>query len=65
MKKKSTKKIDPKSHDVKLDLLDGLTIVLTGVMVHLAREKLESWICEHGGRCTGSVSGKTSILITG
>jgi BRCT domain type II-containing protein len=65
MKKKLAKKKDPESHDIALDLLDGLTIVLTGVMINLAREKLEAWICEHGGRCTCSVSGKTDILITG
>ena len=65
MKKKLKKKSSPESQDVSPDLLNGLTIVLTGVMVNLAREKLEAWICEHGGRCTGSVSGKTNILITG
>ena len=34
-------------------------------MQKLAREKLETWINEHGGKTTGSVSGKTNILITG
>lgn len=47
------------------DLLEGLTIVLTGVFQELGREKLENFINTHGGRCTGSVSGKTNYLITG
>lgn len=34
-------------------------------MVLLAREKLESWIMEHGGRYTSAISGKTNMLITG
>jgi NAD-dependent DNA ligase len=52
-------------NDVANDLLDGVTIVLSGVMSLLAREKLEYWINAHGGKCTGSISGKTDILITG
>jgi NAD-dependent DNA ligase len=39
--------------------------VLTGVFEELGREKLEQFINSHGGRCTGSVSGKTNYLITG
>ena len=34
-------------------------------MQFLAREKLETWTNEHGGKTTGSVSGKTDILIIG
>lgn len=52
-------------NDVRDDLLEGLTIVLTGVMELLAREKLDQWIFAHGGKCTGSVSGKTNMLIVG
>lgn len=46
-------------------MLEGLTIVLTGVFETIGREKLEYFINNHGGRCTGSVSGKTSHLIHG
>lgn len=31
----------------------------------IGREKLEYFINSHGGRCTGSISGKTDYLITG
>ena len=45
--------------------MQGMTIVLTGVMSVIGREKLEYFINSHGGRCTGSISGKTDYLITG
>jgi replication factor C subunit 1 len=39
--------------------------VLTGVMELMAREKLETFIKNHGGACPGSVSGKTTHLVHG
>ena len=45
--------------------MDGLTIVVSGVFNDITREKLESMIVDYGGRCTGSVSGKTDYLIIG
>lgn len=47
------------------DLLKGLTIVLTGVFELIGREKLENFISNHGGKCTGSISGRTTHLIIG
>jgi replication factor C subunit 1 len=47
------------------DCLEGLTIVCSGIFENISREKLEEFINAHGGRCTGSVSGKTSYLIVG
>lgn len=49
----------------KVQCLEGLTIVCSGVFNEISREKLEQLIAEYGGRCTGSVSGKTDYLITG
>lgn len=51
--------------EVAEDLLQGLTIVLTGIFEMIGREKLENFINNHGGRCTGSISGKTTHLIIG
>jgi len=45
--------------------LEGLTIVCSGVFENISREKIEEFINVHGGKCTGSVSGRTSYLITG
>ena len=52
-------------NEVAGDLLEGLTLVLTGVFETIGREKLEYFINSHAGRCTGSVSGKTTHLIHG
>ena len=45
--------------------MDGLTIVVSGIFESISREKLEEFINSHGGRNTGSVSGKTSYLVIG
>lgn len=45
--------------------LDGLTIVCSGIFENISREKLEEFIGAHGGKCTGSVSGRTDYLIVG
>lgn len=45
--------------------LDGLTIVVSGIFESISRDKLEEFINSHGGRNTGSVSGKTSYLVVG
>ena len=55
----------PDDKEVPNDILQGCTIVLTGVMELIGREKLEMFINSHGGKCTGSVSGKTTHLIIG
>lgn len=45
--------------------LEGLTIVCSGIFEGISRDKLEEFINYHGGKCTGSVSGRTSYLIVG
>ncbi len=47
------------------DCLTGKTFVLSGVLDSLQREGAEDLIKRHGGRVTGSVSGKTSFLVVG
>lgn len=59
----SALKVEDRDHHK--DFLEGLTIVCSGIFENISREKLEEFINSHGGRCTGSVSGKTSYLITG
>lgn len=46
-------------------MLDGFTIVVSGVFENITREKLEALISTYGGRVTGSVSGKTDYLVVG
>ena len=44
--------------------MDGLTFVITGSVEHFAnRNELKSYIENHGGKVTGSVSAKTNYLI--
>lgn len=45
--------------------LAGLTFVVTGTLPTLGRKEAGELIEANGGRCTGSVSGKTSYLVAG
>jgi DNA ligase (NAD+) len=45
--------------------LEGLTFVVTGTLPGMSREQAKELIQAHGGRVTGSVSGKTSYLLAG
>ncbi len=45
--------------------LEGLTFVITGTLPTLSREQANALIEAHGGRVTGSVSGKTDYLLAG
>ena len=47
------------------DCLTGKTFVITGVLDSLYRPEAETLIKRHGGKCTGSVSGKTTFLVVG
>ena len=39
--------------------------MVSGIFEVISRDKIEMMIAEYGGRCTGSVSGKTDYLIVG
>ena len=45
--------------------LDGLTFVITGTLPTMSRQQAQELIIEHGGKVTGSVSGKTDYLLAG
>ena len=44
---------------------NGLRVVLTGTLDHLKRTDAKKWLEAHGAKVTGSVSGKTDLLIAG
>jgi DNA ligase (NAD+) len=45
--------------------LEGLAFVITGTLPTMSREQAKLLIVSHGGRVTGSVSGKTDYLLAG
>lgn len=45
--------------------LSGLTVVVTGTLQHFSREEAEAAVRAAGGKATGSVSAKTSLLVAG
>lgn len=47
------------------EALKGLTIVVTGTLPTLGRKEVTELIQKNGGKCTGSVSKKTDLLVAG
>ena len=45
--------------------LDGLTLVVSGVFDRFSRDEIKADIERHGGKVSGSISGKTSYLVAG
>jgi len=45
--------------------LAGLTFVITGTLPSMSRDEAKALIERHGGKVTGSVSGKTDYLLVG
>jgi DNA ligase (NAD+) len=50
--------------DAESGPLEGLTFVITGTLSR-PRSEIQAWIESHGGKVTGSVSGRTSYLVVG
>ncbi len=55
----------PEERQDENKLLDGKTFVITGTLPNWSREQAAEVIKEHGGKVTGSVSGKTDFLLAG
>ena len=51
--------------DVKSDKLAGLTFVITGTLPDMTRDEAKTIIEQNGGKCSGSVSKKTSYVLAG
>ena len=45
--------------------LEGMTIVVSGVFEHYSRDEIKADIEQHGGKVSGSISGKTTFLLAG
>lgn len=57
--------LQPEEKTLASEKLAGLTFVLTGTLPTLTRQEATELIESHGGRVTGSVSGKTSYVLAG
>jgi DNA ligase (NAD+) len=44
---------------------EGLTFVITGTLPGMSRTEAKAFIESHGGKVTGSVSGRTNYLLAG
>lgn len=51
--------------DKKSDKLSGLTFVITGTLPDMTRDEAKALIESNGGKCSGSVSKKTSYVLAG
>ncbi len=47
------------------DNLSGMTFVLTGTLPTMTRDKAKALIESHGGKCSGTVSKKTTYVVAG
>ena len=47
------------------NVLEGMTIVVSGTFDHFSREEIKTSIEQHGGKASGSISGKTTYLLAG
>ena len=47
------------------NVLEGMTFVVSGVFDHYSRDQIKASIEQHGGKVSGSISGKTSYLLAG
>jgi DNA ligase (NAD+) len=65
MKRAGVRMEDPFVEDEGSDLLEGVTVVITGSLDGYSRSEAKAAVEERGGKVTGSVSRKTSALIAG
>ena len=47
------------------NVLEGLTFVVSGVFSRYSRDQIKASVEQHGGKVSGSISGKTSYLLVG
>jgi DNA ligase (NAD+) len=50
---------------VTSEMLAGVTVVVTGTLATMSREEAEEAVAARGGKATGSVSSKTTVLVVG
>ena len=56
---------DPQTLAITADAFAGQTVVITGALASMERKDAELLVERAGGNATGSVSGKTDLLVAG
>ena len=56
---------DPQTIAISPDAYAGMTVVITGTLNRMERKDAELLVERAGGNATGSVSGKTDLLVAG
>jgi DNA ligase (NAD+) len=56
---------DPADESATGDLLEGVTVVITGTLDGFTRDEAKTAVEARGGKVTGSVSGKTAAVVVG
>jgi DNA ligase (NAD+) len=56
---------DPEPEESAGALLEGVTVVITGTLEGFSRDGARAAVEDRGGRVTGSVSGRTSVVVAG
>lgn len=56
---------DPQTIAIATEAFSGLTVVITGTLESMERKEAEILVERAGGKATGSVSGKTDLLVAG
>lgn len=65
VKIRATEEEKPSAVGVNPEALAGLTFVVTGTLPTWSRDEAQDFIKSHGGKVTGSVSGKTDYVVVG
>jgi DNA ligase (NAD+) len=56
---------DPEPEQAVGNLLEGITVVITGTLTGFSRDEAKAAIGDRGGRVTGSVSNRTTAVVVG
>ena len=57
--------IGEQQKQAKSDMLEGQSVVISGVFQHHSRDEYKALIEQHGGKNVGSISNKTSFVLAG
>ncbi|MDR1344768.1 MAG: NAD-dependent DNA ligase LigA [Tannerellaceae bacterium] len=57
--------VDETTLTLRSEKFKGLSFVISGIFAHHSRDEYKAMIEQHGGKCSGSISGKTDYILAG